>query len=626
MARKVIGIARDAVGPRGSRRRRWAILLSLVVVMGAGLVFMQTVLAVKDAGLLQLDGDAQSDEETVPTDNPSVAPDDWDRVCYEAVQKPVTDGGLGLTPAQAEQKCFTAEDIADGDVSETTADGGAVAVSWVEEPNPASTIFTGGGSKDPQDISNWLWKDDQNNPPDKDNIEHAYAARYSVDPPTAECPAGSADTCEVLYFGLDRFDASGDANTGFWFFQKKVSLTNIKSQGGQLFDGLHTEGDILVISGFSNGGTTATIAVYKWDPFCLSDGKNEDKLDDTACKADNLRLVEELEDVAAQCATSGPLPSACGIVNPSTITMPWAFLNKSGTPQNAALNGEFFEAGINLSLLGLSEGCFQSVLAETRSSTSPTAVLKDFVLGQFATCAPTLTTDVEGLDPNAIVSPGAQLRDLARIQITGAGSPEDAEGTVDFFLCGPATTLLLADCSTGGTPAGADKPIVDISTPANTTDGLSGAVSDFVNTAGVPLASGFYCFRAEADLTNYQDPAAHTNTTTECFQVRDTSSITTAQRWLPNDLATVTLGSGQAPSGTVTFTLFPNATCTPPGIDFGPIAVASGTALSNNAQPIFVTSNISWRAVFTPTDPNGVVGSTSNCEVSNLTIDNAGIP
>ena len=52
--------------------------------------------------------------------------------------------------------------------------------------------------------------------------------------------------------------------------------------------------------------------------------------------------------------------------------------------QNFVATFEFFEGGVNLSELGLGNECFSSVASETRSSTSTTAVLKDFVLGQLA--------------------------------------------------------------------------------------------------------------------------------------------------------------------------------------------------------------------------------------------------
>ena len=75
------------------------------------------------------------------------------------------------------------------------------------------------------------------------------------------------------------------------------------------------------------------------------------------------------------------------------------------------------------------------------------------------------------------------------------------------------------DCSTGGTAAGTDKALVG---GANTTDGISSADSDNVNTSASKLAPGFDRFRAVGDDSNYDDPAAFTNDTSECFRVRDT--------------------------------------------------------------------------------------------------------
>src|SRR5262249_31201753 len=73
------------------------------------------------------------------------------------------------------------------------------------------------------------------------------------------------------------------------------------------------------------------------------------------------------------------------IVNGTNITLPWSYTNKSKTPGNVALPGEFLEEGVNLTSLGLN-ACFSTFLAETRSSQSPTATLSDFVRGSFETC------------------------------------------------------------------------------------------------------------------------------------------------------------------------------------------------------------------------------------------------
>jgi hypothetical protein len=236
------------------------------------------------------------------------------------------------------------------------------------------------------------------------------------------------------------------------------------------------------------------------------------------CGDVNLRLLSTSTN--ALCTGLQQNDNACGLVNSGTITMPWSFTDKSGTPNNQALNGEFFEAGINLSTLGLAGECFSSVASETRSSTSTTATLKDFVLGGFQKCTPTLSTQVKnsaGANTNGTVQPGTPVHDTATVTVTGAQSPADATGKVDFFLCFNASQV--PDCTSGGTQVGGDVTLTDTSNPANASDGVSGASSADVNTAASPLGNGFYCFRAVAALTNYDSPDAFTDGTQECFQV-----------------------------------------------------------------------------------------------------------
>ena len=630
MGKKVIGIGRKVAGPTGSWRRRWVSLLTLAVIVGAGLFFVRTVLAVHDTGVFQLDGNADTATNSTPP-----ATDDWDKVCYTHAITPVSQGGSGLTPAAALALCGIGTGVA------TTA----TATSWISEPDRQATIFTGGGSKDPTDINQWAWKNDplagdelHGGLPDKDNLLHAFAVRYKL-PDSATCPSGTATDCHVLYFGSDRFDNSGDAVQGFWFLQNDISLGSNKVGGGTGFASggdpeFHRDGDLLVISDFSNGGDVALINIYVWDFDCVRDGNP-----DAGCKADNIRLLAESPVGGSDCRTIGTADRACGRVNDSPIIMPWAFNDKTNPPpppDNQALVNEFGEFGVNLSQLGLSGACFATLVSETRSSTSLSAQLKDFVIGRFAVCAGTLETQAS---TNGTVAPGVPVTDRAIVQITGADSPADPLGTVTFHLCGPGTSAPNCDGTPGnvGTQVGVAVDLTNAQcspVSPNDIDGLRCAVSLSVNQTGLtgirgPLAPGFYCFRATATLTNYASPAPHTNTTTECFRVQDTSGITTVQRWLPNDEATVTLGSGNTPTGSVIFSLYPNGTCTGTPVTFGPITLdGTGKALTSNITQILTTgtTTISWRVTFTPTDTSGVVGSTSNCEISTLNINNVGIP
>ncbi len=237
-------MAKRMMGPKGSTRRRRFLFVPLLLAACIALFVVAGAQAVHDTTLFQLDGNALSSDTSVAfSGGTTTGVDDWDNVCHQ------------VDPVACP--------------SPFTNTHGATAVSWSAEANPSSSIFTGGGSKDPQDISNWAWKD-AGGLPDKDNLQHGFAARYSV-PSNANCPGAGGNTdgtknCDVLFFGSDRFDNSGDAQQGFWFFQNKVTLGNTPVGGGSSFNGVHKLGDLLIISDFSNGGTTSFISVYKWNP------------------------------------------------------------------------------------------------------------------------------------------------------------------------------------------------------------------------------------------------------------------------------------------------------------------------------------------------------------------------
>ncbi|HTD63326.1 MAG TPA: hypothetical protein VK732_01175 [Verrucomicrobiae bacterium] len=535
--------------------------------------------AVHDTGIFQLDGDAQTSTNTAGT---PAALDDWDKVCNQ-----VTGGGLA--------GCGT-----------TAVTSGATAVSWTAEPNPNSSIFTGGGSKDPIDINQWAWKDGAGGLPDKDNLEHGFAARYSA-PPSTNCPSGGNPTCELIYFGSDRFDNSGDAQQGFWFFQNRITLGSNKVGGASGFNGIHMNGDVLVISDFSIGGTISTITVYTWDSSCLAAGKP------SYCGDTNLHLQETSD--AANCVTAGPDDAFCGLVNPKDgVVAPWPFLDKSSN--STYLQGEFLEAGINLSLLpNIANECFASFLAETRSSQSTTATLKDFVLGNFGNCVATMSTQVSSAGP---VTPGTAVHDTATV--VGNQPSKTPSGTVTFFLCGPIATGACDGTTNVGTKIGTGT--------LSGSGGTASADSPDVNT-GIGLDPGRYCFRAEwPGDANYTTPLIEyggANGTNECFTVQQVpSSTTSAQTWLPNDSATVT--STLPLSGSLSFTLHDGGDCTGTILRPAETYTFSGAtspltrSTTNSTVSVTASSTVSWEVVFTSTDKR-VTGS-SRCESSVVTITN----
>src|SRR5262249_34637917 len=151
--------------------RKCCTALFLVSALISGVFYIPSALAVHLL-VFELDGDATH-----------VTAHDWDQVWNDSKTNPA-----GTT-------------------------SGATALSFVTETNLNASIFTGGGSKDPQDVNQWAWKDGAGGLPDKDNLLHAFAARYSLDPTAFDgnCPNGTGGPgeptwdptkkCEVLYFG-----------------------------------------------------------------------------------------------------------------------------------------------------------------------------------------------------------------------------------------------------------------------------------------------------------------------------------------------------------------------------------------------------------------------------------------
>ncbi len=681
---------------RGGKRSGRLALVSAVLLLGSQIALLGTASAYINAGVFELEGDA--------TDG-AAAGIDWDLVHEGQMSNP------------------------------ETCPSGATACGWEADGAANATIFTGGGSKDPQDISSWKWKDQSGGLPDKDNLQHSFAARFT------------AGGDELLYFGSDRFDNSGDAHQAFWFFQNEISLNDDGT-----FDGVHRNGDLLVISEFSNGGTVSTIVIYKWN----------------SAVTGNLELLASGTD--AKC-TSNSLQPYCGIVNSADGTAsPWSFLDKKGNTTFA--QGEFFEGGINLSHSSINLGgqCFASFASETRSSTSTTAVLKDFVLGGFGRCGSTTVTTPKQSDGTTNVPPGgigldaatgtAPVKDSALVSVSGGNVAPT--GSVAFWLCGPTATDSLLLCDAGGTSVGStsiaagntNNPVTVVSplatvssagrycwravysgdaakgipsssdssagecflvnpvTPTLTTTAGSGpvtlgsAVTDtaqlsgaapqpgtpVITTAGIPetaagaaadgtitfylygpstsgcgsLAANFPVQGISRDVSGngtyptaqqssvqftpaspgtynwvavYSGSGPNTVGVTHNAQCTDTNervvvqqlapSIATAQSFVPNDSATVTVGAGGgAPSGSGLFEMFDNSNGTGTPLHSESVALPAGSDLSKTVstskqQAYTADKSFYWRVTFTSTNPSHT-GTSHACgkERSSIDIDN----
>jgi hypothetical protein len=280
-------------------------------------------------------------------------------------------------------------------------------------PPVDASYFTGGGSKDLNDVPDWRHTTGDV-APEKNEITHAFAVAYRSAHDTGKTDVGDL----LFYFGLDRFANNGDAQVGFWFFRDDVGM----GSGGS-FEGAHRVGDILVLSHFTQGGRVPDVQVYKW----VGAGGSDGPLD--------------LHFVGTECPLAAADDPVCAVVNEAPTTAPWSYTPKFGSAGWFPA-GSFYEGGINVSRLVPGVECFSSFMAETRSSQSVDAQLKDLAAGPFDTC-PARTA----APPPAPGAPG----DPASPPLPATGGPVGSLALVGtmMFSVGVATRVYAERCLRG---------------------------------------------------------------------------------------------------------------------------------------------------------------------------------
>lgn len=181
-----------------------------------------------------------------------------------------------------------------------------------------STFAT--GSKDTLPITPGWQCNFDNNVNSKIDVMNAYAAEY-VDPLTGD---------EILYFALERNTNTGDANVGFWFLQDEVGCES--TGGSEAFTGDHVDGDLLVVSAFTKGGTVSTIDVYRWNGGATG----------------SLGTTPVAHGVDCRSASTPLGDTACATANTAPITTPWLTANFKDGVGHTLQTAEFFEGGLNL--------------------------------------------------------------------------------------------------------------------------------------------------------------------------------------------------------------------------------------------------------------------------------------
>ncbi|MDC7705459.1 hypothetical protein [Vogesella indigofera] len=264
-------------------------------------------------------------------------------------------------------------------------------------PDTTPRVFTG-GSKDILDISGWSHR--LGSSPPKSDLLNAYAAAY---------PSGQD---LIIYFGADRASTNGTVTTGFWFFKNEIS---INANGS--FSGLHSDGDVLVVADYDNGGKVGTIVVYEW----LGGGLQ--------------KIVQSQNLLGTPGLFCDGGDNVCATTNGSNITVPW-----DGT----LVPGQFFEGGINITQLIPGAGCFSSFMATSRSSTSETAEIKNFILDSFPVCGMTVTKVCSDPELAGANSDMIKYKISGNVANTGFGtlygitvtdSPALDSNSLGFFTC-----------------------------------------------------------------------------------------------------------------------------------------------------------------------------------------------
>src|SRR5919198_565350 len=358
--------------------------------------------AVHDDDIFQLDGDAKAS--TCSGSGPGISSfgdsigctgEDWNNL-YTC-----TGGGsLGSTCSSAVPCDANGDGVLSGTEC-TTNHASAIALLAVD-PSPLS-IFTGGGSKDEQDITQWQWID--GSVPDKDDLSEAFAALYVAPPGTTRGGASIAGH-KIIYFGANRLAVNGDAQIGFWFLQNPVGLGGTGQHASPFVDTTvggavsHKIGDVLILSNFVQGGGSSNIQVYVVNK--VTSGKCPAGSVESKAGTGSICLVQLINGTAGQngvcnsATTTPPVPAdaACAVTNGAVVTaLDPDFTSKAGAAGGNYPIVGFFEGGLDLTAIGLGGECFPTAIVETRSSQSITAVLKDFTITQFQRCQAEIATE-----------------------------------------------------------------------------------------------------------------------------------------------------------------------------------------------------------------------------------------
>lgn len=281
---------------------------------------------------------------------------------------------------------------------------------------------------------------------------------------------------------------------------------------------------------------------------------------------------------------------------PATVTSPTAYVTSAGRYcWRAEFSGDAAN-GIPGSSDSSATECF---VVNPVTPTLATTAGADVFLGS-------AVTDSADLDGTA-TRPADPV-----INLTGTAGPP-ADGTITFKLYGPDDCTTLAYTS----------PTVAVSGD----DTYNSPAPQFV-----PSAPGTYHWVAV-----YSGSSPNTNGTTHNAACTDEdedvvvntapSSLTSEQRWVPNDKVTVSAGAGGNLAGSVSFDLYANDNCAGDPIYSTSVAISGASpqeASTSNTTAVTTGGSFSWKVSYDSTNPAQEDIGASCHETSALTITNGG--
>jgi len=364
----------------------------------------------------------------------------------------------------------------------------------------ADTSYHTGSDKDFQEI--WNGGPDDwgcvklNNATNKADLKNAYVVQVR---PTSGASAGD----QVMYFGAERDTENGSVYNGFWFLQKAVKSDCPPSLDGDFCPsttavdatcsnpGIHKCGDVLILFNYDSGGRIGNIGAYQWvdNPaivgFDPADGCDQIPSNADDCTATQLAdsethdtpngvLCIKTSSGLGDCRSAVTLfDGLCGRVNgtttctiaakqndpnpppcsgPGAVTTPWA--PGCATPGTNCAGPRpsptFSEAGANLTALNLEIGCVASFVAESRSSPSVDATLKDYAVGEFPACALGWEKRDESIASHPLQGGATFTVDGADGNQPGPNTGEDGPFGCSGDLTDPKTVVDDSDGTTSG--------------------------------------------------------------------------------------------------------------------------------------------------------------------------------